>query len=53
MDIATLDAGVGMLLYLPGALFELLLPILLIARGFRRPQTAARRSMAEAELAAA
>ncbi len=36
LDIATLDSGPGMLLYVPGALFELLLPILLIARGFRR-----------------
>ncbi len=39
LDIATLDSGPGMLLYLPGALFELILPILLIARGFRRTST--------------
>lgn len=37
MSIATLDSGMGMALYVPGGLFELLLPILLIARGFRRP----------------
>ncbi|ADB74691.1 DUF4386 domain-containing protein [Geodermatophilus obscurus] len=36
LNIATLDSGPGMLLYVPGALFELLLPILLITRGFRR-----------------
>ena len=36
LNLATLDAGPGMLLYLPGGLFELILPILLIARGFRR-----------------
>lgn len=39
LDIATLDAGAGMLLYVPGGLFELLLPVLLIARGFRRTRT--------------
>lgn len=39
MSIATLDAGVGMALYVPGGLFELLLPVILIARGFRRPET--------------
>lgn len=36
LNLATLDAGPGMLLYVPGGLFELILPILLIARGFRR-----------------
>ena len=40
MDIATLDSGMGMALYVPGGLFELFLPILLIARGFRRPNAA-------------
>jgi MFS family permease len=39
LDVATLDSGPGMLLYVPGGLFELLLPILLITRGFRRTQT--------------
>lgn len=34
--IASLGTFPGMLLYVPGGLFELLLPILLIARGFRR-----------------
>ena len=33
--VASLDSPVGMLLYVPGALFELILPILLIVRGFR------------------
>jgi len=33
--IASLDSPVGMLLYVPGAVFELVLPILLIMRGFR------------------
>jgi hypothetical protein len=33
--IASLDSPVGMLLYVPGAVFELVLPILLIVRGFR------------------
>lgn len=33
--IASLNSPVGMLLYVPGALFELILPILLIMRGFR------------------
>ncbi|MFC7447706.1 DUF4386 domain-containing protein [Rhodococcus daqingensis] len=35
LDIATLDSGPGMLMYVPGGLFELILPILLIAKGFR------------------
>lgn len=39
LDIATLDSGAGMLLYVPGGLFELLLPVLLISRGFRRLHT--------------
>lgn len=34
--IASLDTMPGALLYVPGGLFELFLPILLIARGFRR-----------------
>ena len=38
LDIATLDSGPGMLLYVPGGLFELILPILLITRGFYRPR---------------
>lgn len=42
LDVATLDAGPGMLLYVPGGLFELLLPILLIARGFRRAEHSSR-----------
>lgn len=33
--VASLDSPAGMLLYIPGALFELILPIMLIARGFR------------------
>lgn len=36
LDIASLDTFPGMLLYVPGGLFELFLPIVLIARGFRR-----------------
>ncbi|MCZ2857473.1 DUF4386 domain-containing protein [Blastococcus sp. VKM Ac-2987] len=39
LDVATLDSGPGMLLYVPGGLFELILPVLLIARGFRRIPT--------------
>ena len=51
--IATLDSGMGMVLYVPGGLFELFLPILLIARGFRRPSApvappAARRGLVSA-----
>ena len=34
-DVASLDSPPGMLLYVPGALFELILPILLIVKGFR------------------
>ncbi|MFG1782065.1 DUF4386 domain-containing protein [Rhodococcus oryzae] len=37
LDIATLDSGPGMLMYVPGGLFELILPILLIAKGFHTP----------------
>lgn len=37
LNIASLDTFPGVLLYVPGGLFELFLPILLIARGFRRP----------------
>lgn len=33
---ASLDSAPGMLLYVPGGLFELFLPIVLMARGFRR-----------------
>jgi hypothetical protein len=39
LDIASLDSGPGVVLYLPGALFEFLLPVLLIARGFRLTST--------------
>jgi hypothetical protein len=35
LDIVSLDSPVGMFLYLPGAAFELILPVLLITRGFR------------------
>ncbi|MBW3606035.1 MAG: DUF4386 family protein, partial [Actinobacteria bacterium] len=51
LNIATLDSGVGMLLYVPGGLFELLLPILLIARGFRRTDVTAAPLVAEGRLA--
>jgi hypothetical protein len=36
--VASLDSMPGALLYVPGGLFELFLPILLIARGFRTVQ---------------
>lgn len=36
LNVASLDSFPGMLLYVPGGLFELFLPIVLIARGFRR-----------------
>jgi Domain of unknown function (DUF4386) len=36
LNLASLDTFPGMLLYVPGGLFELVLPVLLIARGFRR-----------------
>ncbi len=39
LDIASLDSGPGVVLYVPGALFEFLLPVLLIARGFRLTTT--------------
>lgn len=39
LGIASLNSLPGMLLYVPGGLFELLLPILLITRGFRRVET--------------
>ena len=35
LEVASLDSPPGMLLYVPGALFELILPILLIVKGFR------------------
>ena len=38
---APLDSFPGLLLYVPGALFELILPILLLVRGFQN--TAERR----------
>ncbi len=38
LNIATLDTPAGMLFYVPGSLFEFVLPLLLIARGFRHPQ---------------
>lgn len=41
LNIASLDSFPGMLLYVPGGLFELFLPIVLIARGFRPPDTPA------------
>jgi hypothetical protein len=34
--ITTLGEGAGMLFYVPGGLFEFVLPILLLTRGFRR-----------------
>lgn len=37
LDLASLETFPGVLLYVPGGLFELALPILLIARGFRHP----------------
>ena len=36
---ASLDSLPGLLLYVPGALFELFLPLLLLARGFREPNS--------------
>lgn len=36
LSIVTLDSDLGVLFYVPGGLFEIILPILLIARGFRR-----------------
>ncbi len=36
LNVASLDTFPGVLLYVPGGLFELVLPILLISRGFRR-----------------
>lgn len=36
LTVASLDSLPGMLLYAPGGLFELVLPIVLITRGFRR-----------------
>jgi len=53
MNIATLDSGAGALLYVPGGLFEVLLPILLIARGFRRTQTPSAPLVPEGQLASA
>ena len=41
---ASLDSLPGLLLYVPGALFELLLPLLLLARGFREPSRPQRRT---------
>lgn len=40
LGIASLASFPGMLLYVPGGLFEFALPILLITRGFRRPALA-------------
>jgi hypothetical protein len=34
MDLAELDAGWGLVFVAPGGLFELILPLLLLARGF-------------------
>lgn len=53
LNVATLDSGLGMLFYVPGGMFELLLPILLIARGFRRTETEVATSVAEGRLSAA
>lgn len=39
LNLASLDALPGMLLYVPGGLFEVFLPILLITRGFRSTNT--------------
>ena len=39
---ASLDTFPGLLLYAPGALFELLLPLRLMARGFREPTSGRR-----------
>ncbi|MGW6377190.1 DUF4386 domain-containing protein [Rhodococcus sp. NPDC055112] len=39
LDIAALDSGPGVLMYVPGGLFELILPILLITKGFHTPST--------------
>lgn len=39
VNVTTLDSDLGMLFYVPGGIFELILPILLIARGFRRTET--------------
>lgn len=39
LNFVPLDSGLGTLFYLPGGLFEIVLPILLITRGFRRVET--------------
>ena len=36
LALSELDSGVGVLFYVPGGLFELLLPLLLLVRGFAR-----------------
>lgn len=53
LTAASLDAFPGMLLYVPGGLFELFLPIVLIARGFRRADAPAVRAAGEREAALA
>ncbi len=37
LNLASLETFPGMLLYVPGGLFELILPVVLIARGLRSP----------------
>ena len=44
LTTASLDTFPGLLLYVPGALFELLLPLLLLVRGFREPNSGRRRA---------
>lgn len=46
LTTTSLDSVPGLLLYVPGALFELLLPLLLLARGFREPNSERRRPTA-------
>lgn len=53
LDLASLTAFPGMLLYVPGGLFEFLLPILLITRGFRRPQAIDANDVTDREVATA
>ncbi len=53
LSIASLGTFPGMLLYVPGGLFELMLPILLITRGFRRHEAAHVDDVVERETAPA
>jgi hypothetical protein len=50
---ASLDSVPGMLLYVPGGMFELFLPIVLITRGFRRSDAPKVRAVSERQPAAA